>query len=87
MAVLSHYSSRMNFFANEKVEMTPMRKNEWMARGFQMEEGNAGKMASIHKSADVPWLLVTDTLLSHSQIVCFGFAELEEKPSHLLPNQ
>lgn len=76
MAVLSHYPSRMNFLANEKVEMTPMRKNEWMAGGFQMEQGNAGKMASTHKSTDVPWLLVTDTHLSHSQIVCFGFAEL-----------
>lgn len=77
LAVLSHYPSRMNFLANEKVEMTPMSKNEWMARGFQMEEGNAGKMASIHKSADVQWLLVTDTHFSHSQVVCFGFAELE----------
>lgn len=67
--------------------MTPMGKNGWMDRDFQMEVGNAEKMACIHKSADVSWLLVTDTHLSHSQIVCFGFAELELEPSCLLLHQ
>lgn len=67
LSALSHYAFRMRFLADNEMEMAPMSKNEWIDGEFQMEVGNAEMMGCIHKSADMPGLLVTDTPFPHSQ--------------------
>lgn len=43
-----------------KVEMAPTGKNEWMMGSCKWRR-ECWKMSPVHKSADVPWLLMTDT--------------------------
>lgn len=64
-----------------------VRMNGGMDGELQMEVANVDTMGHVHKSADVPWLLVADTHLAHSHIVCLGLSELQWKPSCLLRNQ
>ena len=74
LTALSHDASRIRFLASDEVEMAPVCRNEWTDGELQMEAANAGTMGRDHKSADEPWLLVTDTHLPRSQTVCFGFS-------------
>lgn len=87
LTALSHDASRMRFLTSDEVEMAPVCRNEWTDGELQMEVANAGTTGRDHESADEPWLLVTDTHLPRSQTVCFGFSELQWKPSCLPPNQ
>ena len=87
LTALSYDASRMHFLARDEVEMAPVCRNEWMDGELQMEAANAETTGRDHESVDEPWLLVTDTHLPCSQTVCFGFSELQWKPSCLPPNQ
>ena len=87
LTALSYDASRMHFLASDAVEMAPVCRKEWMDVELQMEVANAETTGRDHESVDEPWLLVTDTHLPCSQTVCFGFSELQWKPSCLPPNQ
>lgn len=60
-APLSHYAFRICFLANGKVEKAPMSVNERDEWGVPGGGGNDETMSPVHKSADVPWPLVTNT--------------------------